>query len=293
MRSVQPLGAPFLRNSDRLIPAARYGLLIFCAAMLALSGCSLMETGPETGKATLQLPPLVAPRDSIQLEILFVDRPVTDPLLGSALWSEVDEIGGLAVEQRARMKQLGWRIGHVSTHPPRALEELLQLTSDRMEVVDASRRLIGRRIAVPAGSEFPIEITDEPQEMRMKLAPDEPEKAWSDARGVLRVRLERQQDGWVKLNLLPEIHHGKAWLRPVATAFDWTRQSQQDIVPLYDQQLTISLNIGEMALLTADGPGIGMVGQRFFRSLDQDGRLQRLLILRVADMRRMQPVYRD
>lgn len=293
MRSVQPLGAPFFRNSDRLAPATRRGLLMLCAALIALPGCSLMGTGQETGKATLQLPPLVAPRDSIQLEILFVDRPATDPLLGSALWSEVDEIGGLAVEQRARMKQLGWRIGHVSTHPPRALEELLQLTSDRMEVVDASRRLIGRRIAVPAGTEFPIEITDEPQEMRMKLAPDEPEKAWSDARGVLRVRLERQQDGWVKLNLLPEIHHGKAWLRPVATAFDWTRQSQQDIVPLYDQQFTLSLNIGEMALLTADGPGNGMVGQRFFRSLDQDGRLQRLLILRVADMRRMQPVYRD
>ena len=64
----------------------------------------------------------------------------------------------------------------------------------------------------------------------------------------------------MKLHFLPELHHGKAWLRPVATSQDWTRRRQQNIEPLYDQQFSLSLNLGEMAVITAESSGAETTG---------------------------------
>lgn len=280
----------FIRHS--LHRPSAPGWLLLCAA--SICGCSLLSPAdPAVEKSTLKLPPLVAPRDSVQLEILFVDRPRSDSLLGPALWNSIDEIAGLSAEQRAQLKEHGWRMGHVSSHPPRALEELLALTTDQPEVIDSSRRMVGRRVAVAAGSDVPVEITDLMDEFQTSLAPEDDPRTYTEARCVLRVRVDREQDGWVRLNFQPEIHHGRAWLQPVATPFDWTRQNRQNIDPLYDQQFSINLNVGEMAIVTAEGQGNEVIGQKFFRSLDESGRLQRLLIIRVADMRRLTPVYQD
>ena len=262
-------------------------------ALSLLSGCHLLTFSEQEEPNEFELPPIVAPRESVQLDVLFIDRPQNDALLTGMLWREVDQIAGRTASERRNLKGHGWRVGHAGSHPPRALEELLELSSDKPQVIDETRRLVGRRIALVTGSEFPIDVTNVLPELRFTSSSDGNIRSYSNAKCVLKTRLEREQDGWVRLHFLPEIHHGRAWLRPVATSEDWTNRRQQDIEPLYDQQFSMSLNLGEMAVITAETMAKDSTGAAFFRSLDDTGRLQRLLVVRVADMRRMTPVYKS
>lgn len=273
-------------------PAISARLAVSVASIsLLFSGCTLLTLGEPTKEKPLELPPIVASRESVQLDVLFIDRPQNDSLLTDALWSEVDQIAGRSADERRRLVRSGWRVGHASSHPPRALEELLELSSENPEFDDPARRLIGRRIALATGNDFPIDVTGVLSEIRFRGSTSEDQRSYANAKCVLRTRLEREQDGWVRLHFLPEIHHGKAWLRPVATSLDWTNRRQQEIEPLYDQQFSLSLNLGEMAVITAETLAEDSAGAAFFRSLDDTGRLQRLLVIRIADMRRMTPVY--
>ena len=60
---------------------------------------------------------------------------------------------------------------------------------------------------------------------------------------------------------------------------------------MFDQKFSLSLNVGEMAIVTADGDDKETIGNSFFRSVHESGGLQRLLVVRVANMRKMIPVY--
>lgn len=291
--------------SGRQAPDIRSHLLRrwiqFCAgvACICVSGCSLLNfstlfsSTDSSGQTELRLPPIVASRDAVQLEILFVDRPANDALLGDSLWNQVDQIAGMSADVRRTLRQNGWRVGHASSHPPRALEQLLELSSGRHEVIDNERRLIGRRVALAAGGNLPIDLTELQPELRIRTAADGPVKSYSNVKCILNVQIDREQDGWVRLNFTPEVHHGQNWLRPVATQLDWTRRRGQLVEPLFDQKFSLSLNVGEMAVITAEGTDDETAGHSFFRSVHESGGLQRLLVVRVANMRKMVPVYDD
>jgi hypothetical protein len=273
--------------------------ITFCAVLVCLCvpGCHLLDfstlfSGTETsGKTELRLPPIVASRESVQLEILFVDRPANDALLGDSLWKQVDQIAGMSADIRSTLRENGWRVGHASSHPPRALEQLLEMSSGRPEVIDNERRLIGRRVALAAGGNLPIDLTELQPELRIRANADGTTKTYSNVRCILNVQIDREQDGWVRLNFTPEVHHGQNWLRPVATQLDWTRRRGQLVEPLFDQKFSLSLNVGEMAIITAEGTDNESAGHSFFRSVHESGGLQRLLVVRVANMRKMVPVY--
>jgi hypothetical protein len=262
--------------------------VIFAVLPLALAGCHLfsMSAGETSGSA--KLPRLVAPRDSVQLEIVFVDRPESDPLIGEALWEKVDQIAGFSSDERNKLRKNGWRIGQCSSHPPQALEELMKAVG-QPEAMDGDRRVTGRRVAIPAGGEIPIEVTDLLPELELEL--NGKKKTYADVKAVLRVHVDREQDGWVQLRFIPEIHHGQKLLRPFATAEDWTRRRSQNIEPVYGQQFSMNLNVGELALVTSGETEAKQLPSALFRSVDEDGHLQRLLIIRVANMRRMTPVF--
>lgn len=292
-------------TSGRQVPDFRSRLfrlqIAFCAALtcLLMPGCNLLNfstlfsSTDASGQSELRLPPIVASRDAVQLEILFVDRPANDALLGDALWKQVDQIAGMSSDVRRTLRENGWRVGHASSHPPRALEQLLEMSSGRPEVIDSERRLVGRRVALAAGGSLPIDLTELQPELRIRTKADEPVKSYSNVKCILNVQIDREQDGWVRLNFTPEVHHGQNWLRPVATQLDWTRRRGQLVEPLFDQKFSLSLNVGEMAVITAEGSDRETAGHSFFRSIHESGGLQRLLVVRVANMRKMVPVYDD
>ncbi|HAW27434.1 MAG TPA: hypothetical protein DCY03_04840, partial [Planctomycetaceae bacterium] len=104
--------------------------------VVKISGCALMEESAVFGlkkyaeKQTVnKLPAIPVSHDAMQVEIVFIERPATDPLLGSTLWNEVDEIGAIELMDQENLNQNGLRVGHVSSVPPMALQTLLGLKS--------------------------------------------------------------------------------------------------------------------------------------------------------------------
>ena len=289
---------PLIRNSARCTATAfrrdcRWSIQWLSGLCLLLSslGCELTKPASLTQTREFKLPPLTAPKEAVQLQILFVDRSVDDPLLGDSMWRELDQIADMPSDLRTRLRNHGWRIGHASSHPPRAIEEFLKLTADRNQIIDLERGLISHKLALTAGSDAPIELTDVVPVLHWSSDKDAAGRDYENAKAVLRMRVEREQDGWARLHFLPEIHHGEALLRPVPGQFEWTHRRLPEVEPLYDQQFSLSLNLGESAVVTVGEDKPGSVGQSFFRSLDKAGRLQRLLVVRVTDMQRLSPVY--
>ncbi|MEQ9067887.1 MAG: hypothetical protein RLO18_14240, partial [Gimesia chilikensis] len=140
----------------------KFCLLFLTLAWLALliTGCALMREGAVLGlgkytetNTVNKLPSIPVSQDAMQVEIVFVERPVTDPLLGSALWNEVDEIGAIQLTDQEKLNQNGLRVGHVSSVPPMALQTLLGLKSHfgGIKKEEESLLLSGRRLMLRSG----------------------------------------------------------------------------------------------------------------------------------------------
>src|SRR5690606_29319211 len=71
----------------------------------------------------------------------------------------------------------------------------------------------------------------------------------TDARCVVRMHAERVQDGWIRLTLLPEIHHGENRVRAVATDRAYAYRASQEIEQYFDQQFALEMNRGEYVVI--------------------------------------------
>lgn len=267
-------------------PASRMLLLAGC--VLAVGGCALFTDGVETAAQGLALRPVVESRDGIHLEAYFIDRPVGDPLIGEALWREIDQISSIAPDVRFRLNEAGIRYGVSGSDLPKTLSALL---SDR-ETGSAAQQT--RRLDVPlvSGSQGELEVSVLPRRCRIRMPGRTAQdvREYDDVRCVLRVTAQRMQEGWVRLEFLPEIHHGVARARYAATERDWQMQQSQNIEPLYEQRFSVALNIGEYIVIGAAGGAEDSVGQHLFRGGEPDPQQERLILLRVRDMQRIDPV---
>lgn len=274
-------------------PSIRYVL------MLALLNCGVLacESLPSGGSSVEQstafkLPMLTAPRNSIELDIVFVDRPVSDPLLGKSLWREVDQVGTLSAEQRATIREAGIVVGHVGSSPPDALQSLLNLTDQELErqrrEANDIPKTAARRVALPAGTDTEV-WSNEAVAQRLVTQPDGKKLDLANARGLLRLRAERSQDGWARIDFTPELHHGQTSTRPFAAATGWMYRTTQEVIPYFAQQFSANLNVGEMLVLTCDRERPGTLGQSLFQFEDGTGLKQRLVVVRLAELREITP----
>ncbi len=270
--------------------------VLMLAILGLVSGCSLFSlTKKDNGDTIDRLPAISSHRDTIQLEVVFIERPVNDPLIGRVLWQEVDQVGALPPETRAALKRHGFKIGHISSSPPRALQTLLGLTSEfgDSQLSEKGAQLIGRRVVLQSGTGTEIQASPLYSTCSFPMLETEggtSAREFRNARCVLRLSAQREQDGWANLTFLPEIHHGGVHSRPAATPLGWQLRTTQEIEKLYDLKFALNLSLGEMVVITADSES-DSIGHRFFLGTDHEAKLQRLLVVRLADMRKIEPVY--
>lgn len=273
-------------------------LLLLCWGYCALNlvGCELFRESPanlsgvEPGLPNIQVPP-----DSMQLEVLFVERPVGDRLMGDSLWTEVDTNLNMEPEEQRDLARNGFLVGVAGSHPPVALQQLLEMRAKPKagEVTvapDAEQGLQGNRFYLQSGAETQIQLGDEPYEdfwfnlFATHGDRDPSLKTYHGARCVYRVSVRREQRGWARLEFVPEIHHGMDQLRPAAGADQWELKSQPNIEKLYAQRFTVILNTGDMVLVTGRTDLTGTAGQRFFTGPEGQDGIQRMMIVRLAQM---------
>lgn len=295
---------------------ARFGVLIAVVCGSALAGCTLFDKPTSlTGTTVRKLPPLKIPPGSIQLDVVYVERPVGDPLLGAELWRHVDQVAAIETQTRNVLRRSGFRVGVVGANPPVPLQRMLGLKSDFAYEPDAeqAKQLVGRRIFLTPGGETDIQVSPMYPECSFNLAPGDPKTArrFESANCRYQVKAERLQDGWIRLGFVPQVHHGDNQLRQVAGDEGWRYQSGQLAETFFLQRFDVKLSTGEMAVITAEDDAPGSLGQLFFRgpagirrsregtddsaaeeeaapSPENDYPVQRLLIVRLAGMAEME-----
>lgn len=272
------------------------GCVIVCLAIFP--GCSMLgnfsksaeNTAKKSGLSSLPLPP-----DAMHLNIVFVDRPVDDPLMKTELWTNLDQIATIDSMERAKLNDLGIRVGVSGSIPPRPLQRILGLKTEITDHADSSREklLAGRSLVRRSGGETEIQSSSVLPIIRYQPEGSVKEKVYKNARCLFRMRIERLQDGWAKLDFTPEIHYGNHELRPVAREQGWDYQYSQQVESLKDQAFSLNLNVGEMIVLGRNHLDDKNLGDFFFQSLNgsDDVDKQRLVVVRLADMKKLDPIF--
>lgn len=263
------------------------GLLPMVVAA-AGSGCALWL--PPLGEQSLfssRLQPLVNSRDAIDLEVYFVDRRIGDPLIGEGLWSSLHAVTAVDPEIREHLGKDGFRFAMSPSRPPRPLQALMALSDDH----DPSRRATMRRYTLPTGQETYLLTSTIPNGVTIERRGPGESKPVEIQQGncLLRLQAERVEDGWAKLVIVPEIRHGSHQLRPRPTAQDWLYDQGQEVLAFYEDRLSAEVNVGEILVLGLAPSGKDALAGHFFRGDASQG-IERLILIRVADMRKVAPI---
>ena len=263
---------------------------IVVLAATTMGGCALFGTSDEAlQQATRKggLPTLRPASDAIQLQVVFIERPVDDTLASQLVWQELDQIGALPPVTRTLLLDHGFRVAQTGASPPPALQTLLGLTEEVTSGDPAEERLMrGRRMGLRSGQETELLTNDTVTDCRMRFLSNGEEETleYHQARCIFRLKPVRQQDGWVRLDFTPEIHHGDARMRPTPNEDGWALRGGQKVDVRHALKFSVTLSTGEFVVIGCEGKPSDKPGNRFFqRETDNAGQQQRLLVVRVAD----------
>lgn len=270
-------------------------LTVWACAISMVMGCQFFAqktVDQAASKSHSLLSPLKPAQDAIQYDVLILDRRADDPLLGAQLWDQLDQVGAVGLETGELLKRNGFLVGRAAAKPPTSLLKLLGLASEIEGLPisadpESKTRIPGRTYSVRSGTESEIQISDVLPEAEVTIVdPGETRVVnHQQTRFVIRMKPIRLQDGWVRMDFLPEIHHGDLQLRPTPSEeLGWTYKTAQNVVACHAQKFSVTLNVGESAVMSAPADSTGSLGANFFRREQQGELRQRLLIVRLANM---------
>ena len=262
---------------------------VLLIALVALFGCRIVDPSPQ-GRSPLV--PLMLSPDAIALEVFSVPAPLDDPQM-AALWTEVDE-QPLPAACRAKLAQNGLRAGIVGNTVPDALAALLKVTDERISADE--------RALVPIEAEEGIALTvmqprtGERRDLITSPVHDEialfrhvdkqvEGKTYHKAEGRLALRVFRERDGRVRLELTPELHHGEFKSRVRGSDGMMILKQERQMELFEELRTSATLAPGQMLLITCQPGRPGTVGHCFFTQAVGDKPMQKLYVLRVAQAR--------
>jgi hypothetical protein len=197
-----------------------------CALVVALltsAGC--LADRPKRDGQTLLKKPRMAP-DSVVLEVFAVHFRRDDQELYRSIWQEVDE-QAVPAETRRRLAENGFRAGVVSGHLPQAVQRILELHSQPTPEQDPA----GQQVNVVTFDGRPtvrIQQMQLPARRRGEIAASNVYasaaplfcedglvhgETFELCQGMLALKAVPQNDGRVRLEIVPELHYGEAQRR--------------------------------------------------------------------------------
>ena len=268
-------------------------MILLLPVLLALSGGCTTPDLIEDDKSVLAPPSM--PPDSCALEVFFVRFPFDDPTANDQLWQAVDE-QQLPPELRHQLRQNGFRAGVVGGQIPMALSRLLELDdkpppkgeANQVSVADlqAEPRVTRSHLSIRAGRRKEILASSIHDELTA-IVHDRGQlggQTYTKAQAMLAVKTYPQGDGRVRVELVPELHHGDPRQRYVGDQamgmwrFDPGRPRRVFEKMAFDA----TLSPGSM-LLVASLPHLpGSLGHHFFTTEENGELQQRLLVLRLS-----------
>ncbi|MCA9025477.1 MAG: hypothetical protein KDA86_09720 [Planctomycetaceae bacterium] len=269
--------------------------VVVLMTLSTLGGCAIWDTKDEqTVTANSPLKQVAPHFDAIELQVYYVERPIDDPLLGNSLWAELDQVSTLDPVVLTALRRNGFRFGVAGSDPPPNLQAALGMTGrTRSRTDDPDYQLSGHTHYLRSGQEQMTNTWPIYQLCQIELyeGGEQELATYESAQCVFRVTPERLQDGWVRVEFVPEVHYGENKMRHQAGDHQFELRPSQLIDPFYDQRFSVELNVGELVVLSAGGDNPESLGHHFFRGGNSGSKMQRLLIVKVADMKRLDPVY--
>jgi hypothetical protein len=258
-------------------------------AMLVIAGCNTpLRKG---GKSPLQ-PAQMSP-DSVVLEMFFVRCPFGDSTVNGKLWDEIDE-QQFAPALRERLAKDGFRVGMVSGQTPVELSNLMQLSdkppaageagTSQLDSVENEPRVLKRHLQLRANQRGDILASGVHNDLPL-LTSDAGQisgQTYHQAQGIFAVKSLPQPDGRVRLELVPELHHGQPQQQWIAKQGMWRLETGRPKRAFDDMTLSADLAPGAMLVMSSLPNRPGSLGHYFFTE-ENGGRLeQKLLIIRLT-----------
>jgi hypothetical protein len=231
------------------------------------------------------LKPLRPAADAILLQVVFVERPADDSLVRHLVWQDLDQVGAVPPATRSLLIDHGFRVGLAGAQPPPALQTLLGLTAEVGDPLLDDRLMNVRRLGLRPGQDTELLTHREPFQgtLTYRLEGRSEDVSYRDARCLLRVKPHRLDNGWVRVDFTPEIHHGDARLRHTPTEAGWTLHAGQQADIRQSLKFSVTLNTGELAVIGCEADASGTPASAFFGSTEAGRAVQRLLVVRLQD----------
>ena len=228
----------------------------------------------------------------VRLEASIVRRPVNDARVRRHVWEELDESGLMSPDVRQRLNENGFRVGVAGSTAPWALQSLAQ------EAVAANRPDDLRKIADPGnqvsvGTSFSLmlegksllEVQGSLDSGKLPLSQISQLSALRDRSNmkcVFEVSVKELNEDWVLLNVLPQIHAGAETARLSIQGANDQLPVRQNVMPIYDQQFTVKLLTGEVAVIGYHESADWTLGRLFFLPDESSAGSENLLMIRMA-----------
>ena len=269
----------------------KFVFALFALALVPLCalavGCALVEPHA-VGRSPLK--PARPSPDSVTLEIFFARCPLGDPRLNGPLWSAIDE-QRFTPELRRQLANSGFRAGVVDNHLPPELVQLLKLSeapapqqNQPLKHLEKEPTVTLRRLQTRSGQRNEIIASKVYDELPLltREASAVRGRTYYKAEGRFALEAFPVGDGRVRVELVPELHHGQQ--RPHWTGSDGVlRLDASRPKQVFDElKLQAVLAPGEMIVMTTAAERPGSMGHYFFTEPTGEAAAQKLLIIRLS-----------
>ena len=241
----------------------------------------------EVAKKTLP-PPRLAP-DAVILEVTFIRVPASTNTVDSDFWNDLDETH-LSAELRHRLSANGIRCGLVAGSFPDSLNTLLQSDTNTTELQGKTGDLNlnienrNRRLQFRAGRPAQIVMSNSVKEnitVITSVSDYATAERFNQAQCIFQIRTYPQGDGNVRVELIPQIHHGSPKSEFRGQDGAWLLQTQRRVKEYSLLPIDTQIAPGESLVLSATGDNKG-IGRQFFVVNDDDSKTNHLLLLRLV-----------
>ncbi|NLE36813.1 MAG: hypothetical protein GX621_02180 [Pirellulaceae bacterium] len=285
-----PISRSF-RDDRTLEPRRRAATVLVCLLLtVGLSGCSPIDLVHRPGQSLLRQPRMAS--DSVVLDIFVVRFPFGDPAINGPAWREIDEQHP-PIEYRRRFLANGFRAGVLAGQVPTELSQLLnasgnQLLPGEMSQLTAEELVKGPTVLrghfqLRSGVAKELVVVEDADDLPIAIHDakgDRSEQTYCRPEFLFAVRAEPISDGRVRLELVPEIHHGNYSQR-------WTTDEQgvlrlnpgRDTSSFDDMKIEAVLSAGQMLVLSTMPSCPGSLGHHFFSEPSGN---QKLILVRLS-----------
>jgi len=271
--------------------------MVACAVVPLLGGGCASPVDPAA--RTLLNEPRMSD-ESVVLDLWFVRLP-PDPTAEAAVWSAVDE-HEFPRDTRQRLSANGFRVGVCGPQLPAALEEILRndlTTPDETshpDVADAGltqgaeftpvpatqSRVRHRHLQIRPQAETQVVASDVQEQLTFLVDHDGriTGRTVRQGQALFTLQVEKAASGGMRVELVPEIHHGQAKQKYVAIDGGYGLETSRPHEVFDALRVAAELAAGELLLLSSSADRPGSLGDCFFHGSSPAAR--RLLLIRLS-----------